>query len=126
MGDNLINIILLSLGLAGGLYFCYPEVLPKVHYADPLKLINLPLEEMKEKLALSEMKLALKNDEIAQLLLDKNSEIAQQNATINRMFESLSTISERCDLQEVAILAFENESAVTTLISVGTQTMSNL
>tara|TARA_B110000211_G_scaffold85991_1_gene100900 strand:+ start:1654 stop:2016 length:363 start_codon:yes stop_codon:yes gene_type:complete len=118
MGDNLINIILLSLGLAGGLYFCYPEVLPKVHYADPLKLINLPLEEMKEKLALSDMKLVLKNDEIAQLLLSKNSELASKDAQIERMFKSLSTISDRCDAQAILL---ENMDSAVSLISIGTQ-----
>ena len=60
--------------------------------------------------------------EIARLLRSKNTQIADQGETIDRMITSLRNLSERCDFQAAEIKMLENmdmDAAVTIL----TQTM---
>ena len=111
MGDNLVNLLVLSLGLAGGLLL-YRSYLPPVQ--DP----SIPLQAMNDKHAVYKV-------EIARLLRNKNSQIADQGETINRMVESLRKMSERCDFQAAEIRAIENMDmdSISTLVSIGTQTM---
>ena len=112
MGDNLVNLLVLSLSLAGGLLL-YRSYLPPSQ--DP----SIPLQAMNDKHAVYKV-------EIARLLRNKNSQIADQGEKIDRMFESLGHLSERCDFQAAQIRLLENmdmDSTVTTLVSIGTQTL---
>ena len=108
MGDNLVNLLVLSLGLAGGLLL-YRSYLPPVQDPSILAAMN--------------DKHAVYKVEIARLLRNKNSQIADQGETISRMVDSLRNMSERCDFQAAEIKMLENmdmDSAVT-IISMGTQ-----
>ena len=109
MGDNLVNLLVLSLGLAGGLLL-YRSYLPPVQDPSILAAMN--------------DKHAVYKVEIARLLRNKNSQIADQGETIDRMITSLRNLSEKCDFQAAEILALENmnmDSTVTALVSIGTQ-----
>jgi hypothetical protein len=107
MGDNLINLLVLSLGLAGGLLL-YRSYIPPIQ--DPSIL-----EAMNDKHAVYKV-------EIARLLRSKNNQIADQGEKIDRLCESLRNMSERCDFLRAEIKMLENmdmDAAVTIL----TQTM---